>query len=88
MKPTIIPDYDRYTDFTLEERMMLADLAAARVTTVIKFMVAKGEYKRALATANHDEIDRYFVRFNALLEIIGEIDAAIRDIYVAHGRVN
>lgn len=85
----IIPDFMRYTEFTLEERLMLSYLAEARVNNVMKFLAAKSRQKQlALQQGDEAEMNACYARLNELLHIIGEIDQAVIDIYAEHGRLN
>mgnify|MGYP000911779657 CR=1 FL=1 len=89
MKPTIIPDYQRYTEFTPAMRIVLAELADKRFLHVVKFKVAKAQYEDVLkGDGSIIQADRLYKKMQDYLEIIGEIDQAIHEIYFLHGRLN
>ncbi len=88
MKPLILP-YCTYNFYTLDELMMLTALAQVRVQTVTSLLIAKAHYQRALAgQVDQAELDVYHARFKTLLDTIGEIDQALYEFAVIHGRVN
>lgn len=89
MKPTIIPDYARYTEFTPAMRIVLSELAEKRILYVIRFKLAKTQYEEALdGTVSVRQVDQYYQQMQNHLEVISEIDQAIREIYYLHGRLN
>ncbi len=89
MKITITPDYCRYTEFTLEERMMLADLARVRWNTVTTYLLVRSQRKHmAEGQADSSIIDHLEMRLAHLRWTIDAIDTAILDIYAEHGRLN
>jgi len=89
MKPTIIPDYIRYTYFTPTMRLMLAELAEKRNLYVMLFRFAKARYKAVLESDKPIiEADRLYKQMQGYLEVISEIDQAVREIYFLHGRLN
>lgn len=89
MKPQVIPDYQRHTEFTLPMRIVLAELAEKRILFVIKFKVAKTQYEAVLDGEGPIwEADLYYKRMQDYLIVIEEIDQAIHEIYFLHGRLN
>lgn len=89
MKPTIIPDYIRYTEFTLVMRLVLAELAEKRNLYIIRFKFTKLQYEEALeGNASVRQVDQYYQQMQNHLEVISEIDQAIHEIYFLHGRLN
>jgi hypothetical protein len=89
MKPTIIPDYIRYTYFTPTMRLMLAELAEKRNLYIIRFKLTKLQYEEALeGNASVRQVDQYYQQMQNHLEVISEIDQAIREIYFLHRRLN
>lgn len=89
MKPTIIPDYARYTYFTFPMRLVLAELAEKRILFVIRFKLTKRQYEEALeGDASVRQVDQYYQQMKNYLEVIAEIDQAVREIYFLHGRLN
>lgn len=89
MKPTLIPDYQRYTEFTPAMRIVLAELTDKRFLHVVKFKVTKTRYEDVLKGAGSIiQADRLYRKMQDYLEVIGEIDQAIFEIYFLHGRLN
>lgn len=89
MKPTIIPDYSRYTDFTPMERLTLADFAWARasILTSLRIQIIHRD-QFIVSEANPKLIESYNGRIAHLKWTIECIDHQIREIYAAHGRLN
>lgn len=84
-----IPDYPRYTEFSLQMRLTLATLADVRLAAVDRFAAAQADYHRlAVCAAPRVEIALYRARCEEILWTIFQIDHAIFDIYALHGRLN
>jgi hypothetical protein len=85
----IIPYYIRYTEFTLEDRLILEDYAWARASTVTSLNTVK-QQRQQLAVSQVDPrlLDKYDAHVEHLQCRIDDIDEAIRAIYVEYGRVN
>jgi hypothetical protein len=85
----IIPDYSRHTDITLEDRLILADLARVRLNVLTSYRIAK-EHHRQLVEAKGDlnQIEDYDNRIIHLRWTIESIDGEILAMYVRYGMVN
>jgi hypothetical protein len=89
MKITITPDYIRYTEFTPVMRIVLAELAEQRNLYVMRFRLAQVRYDAIMEGKGPIvEADVLYKQMQNHLEVIGEIDQAIREIYFLHGRLN
>lgn len=85
----IIPDYIRYTEFTLEDRLNLAHLTVARLEFRDQYMLAKAHQGR-LALEKHDMKKQVAIQqtCDMFQEAIAKIEEAIFCTYKAYGRVN
>lgn len=89
MKAQIVPDYQRHTDFTPEERLKLAGLARVRIDYVIAVKRSKVDHKRlCMANAHPFEIELCLKHIDGLLNYIAFIDQTIFRMYQEHGRLN
>jgi len=85
----IMPYYQRYTEFTLQMRLTLATLAEIRILTINRFITAESRHERlATMDAPPAVLAQCLTDCERILGTLAEIDQAILDIYIAHGRVN
>jgi hypothetical protein len=89
MKSTIIPDYLRHTTFTIEERLMLDEIARARVLIVIRLRILVLRRDQMIVSEVDDRvIDDYDNQIAHLKWTITSLDQTIFEVYQEHGRLN
>ncbi len=85
----IKPNYLDYTYFTPVMRIVLAELADKRNLYVVRFRIAKTRYEKVMSGEGHiSQADLHYKHMQDYLEVISEIDQAVREIYFLHGRLN
>jgi hypothetical protein len=89
MKAQIVPDYQRHTDFTPEERLLLADIASARIQIVtrLRFLVMRRD-QMIVSQVDDRVIDDYDNQIAHLKWTITSLDQTIFEVYQEHGRLN
>jgi hypothetical protein len=89
MKPQVIPDYQRHTNFTIEERLMLAEIARVRIELVTRLCFLKLQRQQLVISQVDDRlIDMYDNQIAHLKWTVGSLDETIFDMYKEHGRLN
>jgi len=89
MKPHVIPDYQRHTEFTPEERLMLAEIARVRIEIVMRLLYLRIQREQLVVSQVDDRlIDMYDNQIAHLDWTVKSLDETIFDMYREHGRLN
>lgn len=89
MKPHVILDYQRYTEFTPEERLMLAEIARVRIEIVMRLLYLRIQREQLVVSQVDDRlIDMYDNQIAHLDWTVKSLDETIFDMYREHGRLN
>jgi len=89
MKPHVILDYQRHTEFTPEERLMLAEIARVRIEIVTRLIYLSIQRQQLVVSEVDDRlIDMYDNQIAHLKWTVASLDETIFDMYREHGRLN